>query len=65
MKRSRGVTVYYWIKMRLYLLRARYVYRETCPHFYGKGVCEGSRSCGFYGEPVCVTSPLDTPWWRR
>lgn len=62
---KRRITVPHRIRTWIYLLRARYVYRETCPHFYGKGICEGTRSCAYYGEPVCITSPLDTPWWRR
>ena len=31
----------------------------SCPYYRGTGYCQGGASCGYLGEPVCITdSPL-------
>jgi len=34
----------------------------ACPYYNGTGVCGGAASCGFTGEPACITDRPEGGW---
>ncbi len=42
--------------------RVRNAAMAACPYRNGTGVCDAAASCGYFGEPLCITSEPEGGW---